>query len=527
MSLHLLISQNQGISYMSANHIQSNSRIAKNTLFLYIRMFVTLVVGLYTSRVILQVLGASDFGLYNVIGGILTMFSMFSSALTIGTNRFLTYAIGERDYQKLEKIFSMALYLHILLAVIILVLLETIGLWFLNTQMNIPEGRENAAFWVYQFTILAFVLGFIQVPFQACIVSHERMNIYAYISVFEVVMKLLIVISLKYVDFDKLILYASLIFILNIITVVIYNIYCQRHFCECRFKIKWDTTIAKQFTSYSGWNLVGGSQTFFTNEGVNILLNIFCGTVVNAARGLAMNVNNYVLQFINNFQMAANPQIIKLYAAKDYNSLFRLVINNCRLAEYLYLMIAIPAFIEIKYLLYLWLGDYPYYTPIFVQIILIQSALTPLNTPVAMIVHATGKMKWLSIASLGLLAIFPISYFILKAGLSPVWVFVMSAVIWSWSNISQIYFANRYTGIPYKKILKDAYLNTFIGGAVMFLIPWGISSSMPMGFIRCMIVLSTSFVTSLIVIYTWGLTPSISSIVNKKISSLLFNEHKT
>ena len=489
-------------------------------------MFFTLGVGIYTSRVILQVLGASDFGLYNVVGGILTMFTMFSAALTIGTNRFLTYAIGEGDSQKLEKTFSMALYLHILLAVIILLLLETIGLWFLKTQMNIPEGRESAAFWVYQFTISAFILGLTQVPFQACLVSHERMNIYAYMSIYDIVMKLLIVVLLQYVVFDKLILYAFLIFVLQIITLIVYNIYCQRHFSECKFKIKWDTNLAKQFASYSGWNLIGGSQTFFTNEGVNILLNIFCGTVVNAARGLAMSVNNYVLQFINNFQMAANPQIIKLYAAKDYKSLFRLVINNCRIAEYLYMMIAIPAFIEIEYLLYLWLGDYPYYTPIFVQIILIQSALTPLNTPVAMIVHATGRMKWLSIASLGLLTIFPISYIILRAGLSPAWVFVSSAAIWSWSNISQIYFAHHYTGIPYKSIFKDAYLNSFIGGTVMFIIPWGVSQTMPIGLIRCIIVLSTSVITSVVVIYSWGLTPGMRTVVNKKISSL-FQSHNS
>lgn len=514
---------------MESKGIQNNKRIAKNTLYLYIRMFFTLGVGLYTSRVILRVLGASDFGLYNVIGGMLTMFTMFSTALTIGTNRFLTYAIGEGNYQKLEKTFSMALYLHILLAVIILILSETFGLWFLLTQMNIPIGRETAAFWVYQFTVFAFLLSLVQVPFQASLISHEQMNIYAYMSIYDVVVKLLIVILLQYVVFDKLIFYTFLIFILQSVTVTIYNIYCQRHYSECRFKIKWDSALAKQFASYSGWNLIGGSQTFFTNQGVNILLNIFCGTVVNAARGLAVNVNNCVLQFINNFQMAANPQIIKLYATKDYDSLFRLVINNCRIAEYLYLMIAIPAFIEVDYVLYLWLGNYPYYTPIFVQIILIQSALAPLNSPVGMIVHATGKMKWLSIASLGLLTIFPLSFYILKAGYSPVWVFVVSAIIWSWSNISQIYFAHNYTGISYKSIFKDVYLNTFIGGMVMFIIPWLISLNMPIGLSRFLIVFLTSGITSVSVIYTWGLTPGMRTMVNKKLSSVihLFSKHNS
>ena len=506
---------------MDTKEIQNNSRIAKNTLYLYFRMFLTLCVGLYASRIVLKVLGASDFGLYNVIGGILTMFTMFSAALTIGTNRFLAYAIGEDDNIKLEKTFSLALYLHILLAVIILLLLESFGLWFLETQMNIPQGRENAAFWVYQFTIFAFVLSLIQVPFQASIVAHEQMGIYAYMSIYDVFMKLFIVILIQYINIDKLILYAALIFVLQATSMVIYNIYCQRHFFECRFRLKWDTQLAKQFASYSGWNLIGGSQAFFTNEGLNILLNIFCGTVVNAARGLAMMVNNYVLQFINNFQMAANPQIIKLYAAKDFQALFRLVINNCRIAEYLYLMVAIPIFIEIDYLLYLWLGDYPEYTTMFVQIVLIQSALTPLNNPVGMIVHATGKMKWLSIASLGLLMIFPISYIILKAGQSPVWVFVTSAIIWTWSNISQIYFAHKYTGIKYSNILRDAYLNTLIGGAIMFVIPYFVFQNMSMGLPRLITVCSVSILISLIVIYFWGLTKGMRQIVNSKVARIL------
>lgn len=504
---------------MSSNNIQNNKRIAKNTLYLYIRMFFTLGVGLYVSRVVLRVLGASDFGLYNVIGGVLTMFTMFSAALTVGTNRFLAFAIGEKDDNKLEKTFSLALYLHILLALIILLLLETIGLWFLKTQMNIPEGREIAAFWVFQFSIFVFALNLAQVPFQACLVAHEKMNIYAYMSIYDVVMKLIIVILLQYIDIDKLILYAVLIFALQILTIIIYNIYCQQHFDECRWKLKWDSMLAKQYATYSGWNLIGGSQTFFTDQGINILLNIFCGTVVNAARGLAVNVNNYVLLFINNFQMAANPQIIKLYAAKDLQNLFRLVINNCRLAEYLYLMIAIPAFIEVEYLLSLWLGNYPYYTPVFIQIILIQSALTPLNTPVGMIVHATGRMKWLSIASLGLLAIFPVSYFILKAGFSPIWVFIASAIIWSWSNISQVYFAHRYTGISYKSIFKAAYLNSLIGGIIMFIIPWAISQKLPIGINRLIIVSSTSILTSVVVIYTWGMTSGMREMVNNKIST--------
>lgn len=233
-----------------------------------------------------------------------------------------------------------------------------------------------------------------------------------------------------------------------------------------------------------------------------------------------MNVNTYILQFVNNFQMAANPQIFKLYAAKEYDQLYRLVINNCRIAEYLYLLIAIPSFIEIDYILKLWLGHYPAYTPIFVQIILIQSALSPLNAPVGMVVQASGQMKWPSIFTLGLLMIFPISYFVLKAGYSPVYVFAISAAIWSYLNIFQLIFAHKYAGLPYKGILKEAYLNTFIGGLIMFIVPYIVSTKLEDNLNRFFIVIISSLITSIAVIYFWGLTPSMKKIIFKRIANI-------
>lgn len=502
---------------MSLTEQSNNKRIAKNTVYLYIRMFFTMIVALYTSRIVLQVLGDSDYGLYNVIGGVLTMFSMFSGALMVGTQRFLTFALGEKDFGKLQRVFSLALGLHIAMAIFILLLSETIGLWFFYEYLKIPDGRMTAALWVYQFTILGFLINLVQLPFQACLIAHEKMSMYAYMGIYDVVMKLMLVIMLQYVTFDKLILYAALVFVVNFTSAVIYNFYSRRHFSECAFRVAWDGKLAKEFASYSGWNLVGGSFGFFTNQGINILLNIFCGTVVNAARGLSMTVNTFVLTFINNFQTAANPQIVKLYAANEYDKLHRLVVYNCRIAEYLYLLIAIPIFIEIEFVLKIWLGDYPEYTPVFVQIILIQSAWSPCNFPVGMLIHASGRMKWPSIWASVIILIFPISYILLKAGCSPVAVYIASAIIWLYLNGCNLYFANQYTYLSIKMVLHKVYFNVIAGGAVMFIIPYIISEQMESGWSRFLVVSSVSLITSALVIFVWGMTPNMRNVVFKKL----------
>ena len=477
-----------------------------------------MAIGLYTSRVVLQVLGASDFGLYNVVGGVLTLFTMFSSALTVGTQRFLSYALGDNDISKLKKTFSIAFGLHVSLAAIIFVLAEAVGLWFLYTFLNIPDGRLNAAVWVYQFSVIAFLINLIQVPFQSCLIAHERMNMYAYMSIYDAVMKLLIVFLLMYISYDKLISYGFFILTVNVTSVLIYNIYCRRNFEECTYHIERDKQLTKEIITYTGWNFFGGSLSFFTGQGLNILLNIFCGTVVNAARGLSLSVNNIINQFVNNFQMAVNPQIVKQYAAKEWESLHRLVINNARIAEYLFLLIAIPVFLEIDFLLDLWLGDYPEYTAIFIRILLIQTAESPLDYPLGMLIHASGRMKWPSIVVvIPLISIFFVSYFLLKWGYSPVSVYVTSAIIYLWKNFTDLYFAHKYSGISIKRVLKQVYLNVILGGFVMFIIPYYITLNMEAGWFRFMVVGIVSAITSTIVIYCWGLTPGMRNLVKSKL----------
>lgn len=497
------------------NQHDNNKRIAKNTIYLYIRMFVTMTVSLYTSRVVLQVLGVSDYGLYNVIGGVVASFSMLSSALTVGTQRFLTYAMGERNEDKLKQTFSIAFGLHVLLAIIVFLIAETIGLWFVHNKMNIPTGRMMAAMYVYQFSVLAFIINLIQVPFQSCLISHERMNMYAYMSIYDVVMKLLIVLIISIIPVDKLILYGAMVLLVQTSSVIIYNLYCRKNFPECTFRIILDRELTKEMLSYTGWNLFGGSLYFITGQGINILFNIFCGTIVNAAQGITQSINSIITQFVSNFQTAVNPQIVKLFAAKDYTSLYRLVINNSRLAEYLYLFIAIPIFIELEFILKIWLGEVPAYTVSFIRIILIQSALSPMDYPIGMLIHASGKMKWPSIITVvPLYSIFIIAYFLLRNGVSPSVVYVVSAVLFIWKNITNLFFAHRYSGISIKSVLKEVYFNIVIGAPVMFIIPYFVSTmTYSSEWIKFMVVGIVSVVTSLVVVYGWGLSKGMRRMV--------------
>lgn len=501
---------------------ENNKRIAKNTMFLYFRMFVTMVITFYATRVVLRVLGASDYGLYNAVGGIVSMFSMFGTTLTAGTQRFMNVAMGENDDLKLKQTFSIALGLHLAIIGILLIVGETFGLWFLQTQMNIPEGREIAAFWVYQFSVFAFLCNLFQVPFSSCLIAHEEMNMYAYMSIYDALMKLLVIFLIQLISFDKLILYACFILIIHVSANVIYIYYCKKRFEECSFKVLWNKKLAKQIIEYSGWNIFGTGLSFFTGQGINIVLNIFCGTIVNAARGLAITVNTAIVQFCSNFQVAVNPQIVKNYAAKEYEKMYSLIVNNARIVEYLYLLIAIPAFLEIEFILDLWLGEgaYPEVTPVFLRIILIQSAFQVVNRPMVTAVHASGKLKWPNLtAGLSLMMMLPVSYLILKCGGTATLVFAVCAFMWTFDNIWDIYWPHKYVGIPVGMILKKIYLNIIIGLIPMFLIPFLFSRFIPFGneIVKFFSVCFVSVVTSTIVIYLWGLTPGMRSLVNAKL----------
>ena len=497
---------------------ENNKRIAKNTIYLYIRQIVVIVVSLYTSRVVLQVLGASDYGLYGVVAGILTMFAMFKGALQTGTQRFLNVAIAEEDDNKLKRIFSVSFGVHVFISVALFVIMQTVGLWFVINFLNIPEGRLNAAIWVYELSCVAFIANLLQLPFQSCIIAHERMNIYAYMSIFDVIMKLVVILLIQYLTFDKLILYSILLFVISISSIIIYNFYCRRNFQECKFKIVRDKQIVKEIAVYSGWNLLGGSIGPLTNQGVNILLNIFCGTIINAARSLSTAVNSYIMQFVTNFQLAANPQIVQLFASKEYDKFYNLIINNCRVAVYLFLVIAIPAFLEIDFVLKIWLGEYPIYTDVFLRIVLIQSFFQTLNKPINMTVHASGNIKWMNIANtVCMIVTLPLCFVALKLGYSPVTVYWINVLFFVSDGVVCLYYSNQYTKLPIKDIMDKVYLNAIVGAILMFLPPCFVSTLFDVCWQRFLIVCCTSMITSFIIIYFWGSTPGMKKLMLSKL----------
>lgn len=399
---------------------QNNKRIAKNTLFLYLRMFLIMAVSLYTSRVILQTLGVDDYGVYNVVGGFVTMLAYLNSVFVDATQRFLSFTLGENNLGKLRKVFTTSISIHFIIAGIILLFAETFGLWFVNCKLNIDPERLVAANWVYQCSIISLVITIINVPHRACIVSHEHMHIYAYISIVEVLLKLGIVFLLLALPYDKLIAYAVLHLIASIVIPIWYTIYSIKHFEESRVGFGIEKSVFKEMFSYAGWVLVGNLGFSFKDQLSNIIMNLFLGTAINAARGIAGQVNGIITSFANNFMMALSPQITKQYAAGDIEQSQKLVCAGARYSFYLMAIVSIPIILNIDYILHLWLGIVPDYTSEFVVITLIAAIYYASTKTLTVAIQATGDIKWfqIGISAIMLLEI-PIAYVVLKLQLQP------------------------------------------------------------------------------------------------------------
>ena len=413
--------------------MSDNKRIAKNTIYLYFRMILTMLITLYTSRVILEKLGVDDFGIYNAVGGIVGFLSFLNSALSTGSSRFLTFEIGTGDKDKLRRTFSSLLTTHILLALFVVVLSESLGLWFLY-NMVIPPERMHAAVVTYQLSILTAVLTIIQVPFNASIISHERMNVYAYVSIFEVVAKLAVCYFLSIGNFDKLIVYAIFIFLVHLFMIAFYGVYCKLNFEEVKIKTTWDKTILKPILSFSGWSLFADGTTALSRQGVLILLNMFFVPAVVSARAISLQVNNAANQLVNNFRTAVNPQIVKLYAAKDYEGSKKLLLFSTNVSYYLMLIISLPLIFFANPILHLWLGNnVPEYTTIFLQIVIVQSLFQVFDRSFYVPLYAKGQLKENAILTpLFDFLPFPIVFVLFKQGYSPValsWAYLVSSMI--------------------------------------------------------------------------------------------------
>lgn len=418
----------------------NNKKIAKNTILLYIRMLLTLVVSLYTSRVVLATLGVVDFGLYNVVGGVVVLFTVLNAAMGNASHRFITYALGKEDKFELENVVSATCQIHWIIAGIILILSETVGLWLLHYKMVIPESRYVAVEMVYQFSIIACIVSVTNVPYNAMIISHEKMGAFAVISIIDVLLKLLIVFLIQISTIDRLVMYAALLLFVGILDRVFYRCYCYRHFEEAR-NIKFQKVPQLHaMLSFAGWSLIGNLAHIGYTQGLNILLNVFFGPTINAARGIAVQVQSAVIGFVNNFQTAVNPQIVKSYAQGDYHRLHSLIITASKFSFYLLYCMVLPISIEIKIILSTWLKDVPDYTTLFTVLTLQILLVEPLAGPIDRANMATGRIKVYQIVEGGvLLFIVPISYYLLKNDGKPHIVFVVQLVIMYFVQLLRLY----------------------------------------------------------------------------------------
>lgn len=440
---------------------------------LYLRMFVIMAVGLYTSSAVVKYLGVDDFGIYNIIGGVVIMFSIISSSLSAAIGRFLTFELGRGNTEKLRRIFSTAILIQVCMGLVVVLVGELIGPWFINTQMDIPSDRLGAANWVLQCSLATFMINMISVPYNASIIAHEKMQSFAYISLLEAALKLAVVFALSFHLFDSLKTYAVLIMLTALLIRWIYTLYCKRHFEECHFTFTFDKGLLKSMLSFSGWNFIGSSSAILRDQGVNILLNIFFGVALNAARGIATQVNTYILNFSNNFMIAVNPQIIKSYSRGEMEYMMQLLRQSARMSYFLLFFLSLPLIIETPFVLNVWLPVVPDHTVAFVRLVLIFSMSESISLPLQFAAKATGRIKYYQLR-VGLLQLLnlPISYLLLYFGFAPESVFVIAIVISQLCFASSLYVLNRIANLDVKLFLKKVYLNIIVVTILASLIPF-------------------------------------------------------
>ena len=458
---------------MSNQTSDNNKRVAKNTLFLYFRMILIMLVTLYTSRVILSQLGISDYGIYNVVGGVVTMFAFLNNCMATSTQRFMTFELGRGDMKRLRDVFAVSLNIHLIIALIVVLLAETIGLWFVNNKLVIPADRIGAANWVYQFAILSFCVNIIQVPYNAVLIAHEKMNVYAYISIIEVFLKLGIVYLLVMSPFDKLIVYGGLLLLVQLIIRSIYQFYCRRHYEECRFHFLWDRNLYREMSSFAGWNLFGSIAWLLRDQGLNIILNLFFGPVINAARGVAMQVSSAVMGFISNFQVALNPQITKNYANKNIAEMEKLAYLGIKFSFIILFILAFPLALNIDFVLRLWLEKVPEYAGLFVTLIMIDALCGNLfGVPLMTSLSATGKIRnYQVVVSMVILLIVPFGYVALRMGYDADSVFYISIFFTLISGFVRFLFCRNQLGYSMRKIFLKVLMPLFMMVVVAIPLP--------------------------------------------------------
>ncbi len=484
----------------------TNKRIAKNAAALYFRMIVTMLVGLYTSRVILQALGVEDYGIYNVVGGFVSMFSLISGSLQGAVGRFMTYELGTGNTKKLKNIFSTSFYVMMGLSVLIVIITETLGLWYLYNRMVVPAERLQAAFWCFQFSVVSFVLSLLSTPYSSSIISHERMSVYAYMSIFDAVLRLVICYAVMVSSIDRLVFYACLLFGAGVLNQFIYWIYCRRKFTECHMSFVFDKDLFKQMFGFAGWNFIGSSAAVLRTQGANLLLNAFGGPAVNAANGIANSVCTVVSSFVNNFTQAFNPQITKQYAAGEYESLMKLLIYGSKYSYYLMFILALPVIFNAHYILHLWLGIVPEHTVTFTRWIFVFLLAESISRPIITAKNANGHIRNYQIVVGGiLLLMLPISYVGLKMGMPVTFVAFANALTAIMAIFARMYmlrgdFPCWSTRIYYKEV----FMNVILVSVVASIAPGLSYNLLPEGFINFIFTSTLAVISSCMSVFYVG-----------------------
>ena len=510
---------------MAIDTAANNRRIAKNTLMLYFRMLFSMVVSLYTSRVVLNALGVEDYGIYNVVGGLVSMFSVISGSLSASILRFITYELGCGDKNRLNKIFSTSINIQFGLGLIIIILAETVGIWFLNAKMNISDVRMMAANWVFQFSILTFVVNLVSVPYNASIIAHEHMSAFAYISILEAILKLSIAFLIFISPIDQLVFYALLMTLTACIIRFVYSFYCKKHFKESKFQFYFSKKLLFEMFSFAGWNTIGSASAILRDQGGNILLNLFFNPAVNAARGVSIQACHAITLFAQNFMTAVNPQITKSYASGDKEYLTTLLFQSSRFSFYLLSVLSIPILIKAEYILSLWLGNVPEHSTSFIQLMILFSLNESFSYSLITAMLATGDVKNYQIIVGGLLLLnVPISYITLKLGAPPESVFIVSIVLSIASFATRLIMLKRMIQLPIKLFLLKVYLKCILVFVLSAIIPIILSYFLRNSIPNLILLCTASILSSFTFIYTFGCTANERVFIRSKISAAI-NSH--
>ena len=508
---------------MSTQTSDNNKRIAKNTLLLYVRMLFTMAVSLFTSRVILNTLGVEDYGINNVVGGIVTMFSVLSGSLSSSISRFITFELGKGNIERLKTIFSTGVNIQLGMSVLIIIIAEAVGIWFLNAKMNIPADRMVAANWVFQCAILTFVLNLLSIPYNAAIIAHEKMSAFAYISVVEVTLKLIIVYMLTISPFDRLKTYAVLLLCVGAVIRFIYGYYCKRHFEECTYHFVFDKPVLKEMTGFAGWNFLGNGAYMLNTQGVNILMNLYFGVAVNAARGIATQVDAALKQFVNNFTTAVNPQITKSYAQGDLDYMHKLVCRSAKFSAFLMMFFAVPIILETNTILTIWLKTVPDYAVIFLQWIIISSFMdTVLANSLVTSMFATGKIKryQIIVTTVGCL-VFPLSWIAFKLGFEPQVGYILYFIIYTILLFVRLYLLKDMVKLPVMMYIREVLYKLAPVIVVGFAIPGILILTMDAGWLRLILVCLLSVLVTAASEYFIGLSNKEKDFVAEKIKLVI------